>query len=851
MMINAMDGRAEKHQRVVIIIDDTPEDRQVYRRYLLKDEDWRYEILEAETGGAAIALCRETRPDCVLLDYRLPDFNGLEVLASLAGGRQESICPVVMLTAEEDIAVAVTALKSGAQDYLNKTTLTAVDLLHAVNNAIERVALRRENERQRRELADQNRKLEETLAAQKLLDEGLREIWERMTGIIESAMDAIITVDDQRRIVIFNAAAERMFDCPVADAVGEPISRFIPDQFLYAGEPQIHQCVEEGEDPPQTGRQTGATGAISGLRASGEVFPVEASLSRVEVGGQRLYTVILRDITERKRAEGILKRYELLSEMASDIVLLVRPRDGRIIEANQSAAAAYGYDRETLMKMTIFELRAPGTLPDVATQIARADAGSVLFETFHWRKDGSVFPVEVSSTGADIDGERMLLSVIRDITGRKRIEQERDLLLRREQQARQLAEDANRAKDEFLAMVTHELRSPLNAMLGYARIQCVRRQIDPEEARRAFETIRRNGERQRVLIDDLLDTARIITGKLRLEVGPVDLSVVVNEAIETVRPAADLKLIEIKSNLDPEAGQVTGDIERLQQVVWNLLTNAVKFTPEGGRVEITLERAGPRVILTVRDTGKGIAPEFLPHIFDRFTQQDTSHSRRYSGLGLGLALVKQLIEMHGGEISASSAGEGKGATFIIALPVGESGRSGEWAQRKAGDIFSPTLPFSDSPALPLSHCPTPPLSDVGVLLVDDEEDARVMVTQALKESGANVVAVSSAVEAFAMIIEPPQPDWPDVLVCDIGMPEEDGYSLMRRIRDWEKGRDLYLPSIALTSYNRAEDRLNAIGAGYKIHIAKPFEPEEMVAVVKSLVSHAKRSAGSREKTPND
>jgi signal transduction histidine kinase/CheY-like chemotaxis protein len=465
-------------------------------------------------------------------------------------------------------------------------------------------------------------------------------------------------------------------------------------------------------------------------------------------------------------------------------------------------------------------------------------------------RSGNEIPVEVTFGEYSKGGRHVFTGIIRDITERKRIELERDLLLRREQHARQLAEEANRAKDEFLAVVTHELRSPLNAMLGYARIQCAKQRIDPEEARRDFETIRRNGERQKVLIDDLLDTARIITGKLRIEVGPVDLAGVVNDAIETVRPAADSKLIRLSSKLDPQIlgnGQVKGDAVRLQQIVWNLLTNAIKFTPEGGQVEVKLERVRSRVSLTVRDTGSGIAPEFLPHIFDRFTQQDTSPSRRYSGLGLGLALVKQLVEMHGGEIRATSAGEGQGAAFSLTLPAmadketrrrgdGETGRRGDGERGRRGERGNSSLPLlvSQSPSLPVSPSPHLPLSSVGVLIVDDEEDARTLVAKVLEESGANVVAVSSAVEAFAMITEPLRLDWPDVLVCDIGMPGEDGYSLMRRIRDWERERGIHLPSVALTALNRAEDRLNALGAGYNMHIAKPFEAEEVITVVKNL-----------------
>jgi len=837
--------RVEKPQRTVLIVDDTVEDRYIYRRYLVQDEEWRYRVLETETGEEALALCRESQPDCILLDYRLPNLNGLEVLAALAGDYEEAICPVVMLTAEEDIAVAVAALKSGAQDYLNKNTLTAVDLTHAVNNAVERVALRRENAGQRRALLEQNRKLEEALAASSRAEEILR----RYELLSERARDIVLLMRRDGRIVEANQAAITAYG--------------------YDRETLLEMIICDLRAPgtlPDLASQIAGADAGGVLfetrhrRKDGSEFPVEISAAGADFAGERMLLSIIRDITARKQAEDALReseeRYRIVAETASDAIITV-DQEGAILLVNRAAEKIFGYPASELLGQELTML-----MPDHLREPHRAGLSRYIetsqrrvawegMEMVARHRNGKEIPVEVSFGEFSKDGHHVFTGIIRDITERKRIEQERNLLLRREQQARQLAEDANRAKDEFLAVVTHELRSPLNAMLGYARIQCLKRQIDPEDARRAFETIRRNGERQKVMIDDLLDTARIITGKLRIEATPVDLAGVINDAIETVRPAADSKLILLTSNLESRTGQVTGDAERLQQVVWNLLSNAVKFTPEGGRVEVTLERLGPRVTLNVSDTGKGIEPEFLPRIFDRFTQQDTSHSRRYSGLGLGLSLVKQLVEMHGGEIKATSAGEGQGATFTVTLPAmadKETRRQGDKETGGQGELPCPPVPLSPCPPVPLS--PALPLSSVGVLIVDDEEDARTLVSKVLEDSGANVVAVGSATEAFAMIVEPPQPNWPDVLVCDIGMPEEDGYSLMRRIRDWERGRDLHLPSVALTALNRAEDRVNALGAGYKMHIAKPFEPEEVVTVVKSLATCGKKSGNHRRRKMN-
>ncbi len=603
-MTKAIDANPEERQRTVLIVDDYPEDRRVYQRYFLQDNEWRYKTIEAATGEEAIALFRESKPDCVLLDYRLPDLNGMEVLAAIAESSEEAICPVVMLTGEEDIAVAIEALKAGAQDYLNKNSLTAIGLSHSVNRAIERVTLRRENAVQRRTLIEQNRKLEEALAAssraeeilrrdiaaRKKAEEALRESEERYRIVTETASDAIITVDDEGLILLVNRAAEKIFGYEAVELLGRDLTILIPDYLREAHLAGFKRYTETGE------RNITWDGIeLVGLHRSGNEIPVEVSFGEFSNRGRHVFTGIIRDITERKR-----------------------------------------------------------------------------------------------------------------------IQLERDLLLRREQHARQLAEEANRAKDEFLAVVTHELRSPLNAMLGYARIQCAKQQIDPEEARRDFETIRRNGERQRVLIDDLLDTARIITGKLRIEVSPVNLAGVVSDAIETVRLAAESKLIRISLDLDPQIvdSQVIGDAERLQQIVWNLLSNAVKFTPEGGQVNVKLERRGSGVSLTVSDTGMGIAPEFLNHIFDRFTQQDTSHARRYSGLGLGLALVKQLVEMHGGEIKATSEGKGQGATFTLTLPAMIDRESREQGNKETrGQVDKETRGQGDFTApFPLFPCPLVPPS---------------------------------------------------------------------------------------------------------------------------------------------
>jgi signal transduction histidine kinase/ActR/RegA family two-component response regulator len=385
-----------------------------------------------------------------------------------------------------------------------------------------------------------------------------------------------------------------------------------------------------------------------------------------------------------------------------------------------------------------------------------------------------------------------------------------------ERQARRQAEEANRMKDEFLALVSHELRSPLNSILGYAALLRYSG-FDAQKIKQAAEVIERSGKAQTQLIDDLLDTARIISGKLRLEVGPVDLVSVIEQAVQTVRPAADAKEISLETNLPSEIGQITGDPARLQQVVWNLLSNAVKFTPQGGRVEARLERVDPHIRITVSDTGKGINPDFLPYVFDRFQQADASSARRYGGLGLGLALVKYLVELHGGTVEAASAGEGRGATFKVTLPV-----------------RAVATPLGEAGGAPTTVRSSEELAGMRALVVDDENDARELIETVLRQYGAEVVAVSSAAEAYSLLTATPSQGWPDIMVTDIGMPDEDGYSLIRRVREWERGQGAHIPAVALTAYGRVEDRVRALNAGFQMHVAKPVDPAELAAVITSI-----------------
>jgi PAS domain S-box-containing protein len=381
------------------------------------------------------------------------------------------------------------------------------------------------------------------------------------------------------------------------------------------------------------------------------------------------------------------------------------------------------------------------------------------------------------------------------------------------------AEEAMRAKDEFLAVVSHELRNPLNSILGYARLLRTET-ADAAQIKQLVGIIERNGRMQLQLIEDLLDTARIITGKLELEVQPVDLVAVITAALDVVRPSAQAKGVRLISNLNPLAGQITGDPDRLQQVVWNLLSNAIKFTPENGRVEIILKRMDPHVAIMVRDTGRGIEPEFMPHIFERFRQADMSSMRRAGGLGLGLSLANHLVELHGGTIEAESAGAGQGATFTVRLPV------------RAVYTVQPEESKAEAAPPPAG---AKSLAGVRALIVDDEEEARLLLTLMLQNYGAEAVAVSSGKDALELLAWQTPDERFDVLICDIGMPMEDGYAVMRKVREEPPDKGGEIPAVALTAYGRAEDRLRALKAGFQMHVTKPVDPDELSVVILSLL----------------
>ena len=425
------------------------------------------------------------------------------------------------------------------------------------------------------------------------------------------------------------------------------------------------------------------------------------------------------------------------------------------------------------------------------------------------------------------------LTIIEDVTERVAREGElqaqveaRSRLLSSEKLARNDAERANRLKDEFLATISHELRNPLNAILGWAHMLRLGK-LTPPNTDRAVETIYRNAKSQAQLVADLLDVSRIISGKLRLDVRPVDLLSIVNAAIDSIRPAADAKSIRLQTILDPAAGPISGDADRLQQIVWNLLTNAVKFTPKGGRVQVKVQRVDSHVEIVVTDSGVGISKEFLPYVFDRFRQADASTTRIHGGLGLGLSIVHQLVDLHGGSVSVHSDGEGKGASFTIILPfVGVV--STEKESEAVEQVHSDKINTFEG---------LPTLEGLKVLVVDDEADTRELIQEVLKDCGSEVILSRSAAEALEAL----EKYKPDILISDLGMPDEDGYSLISKIRALPSERGGHIPAAALTAYARAEDRMRVLRSGFQFHLPKPVDSAELVTVVASLAGRAYKS----------
>ena len=530
---------------------------------------------------------------------------------------------------------------------------------------------------------------------------------------------------------------------------------------------------------------------------------------------------VYHDITEHKRAEKSLReseaRFRRLFE-SNLIGVAFWNVDGFIIDANDAFLQLAGYTRDqfaTLDRINWRELTPVEykDLDDRALLEVQTTGVCRIYEKEYLHRNGKRVPIVLGIALLN-DSKDNCVAFVLDITDRKSAEKECDRLLEREMKARQQAEIANKIKNEFLGVLSHELRTPLNSVLGWSKMLQTRK-FDEKTTNHALETIERNAKLQTQLIEDLLDVSHILQGKLNLNICPVSLVMVVEAALKTVQLAAQAKSIQIQTIFAPTLGQVIGDPNRLQQVVWNLLSNAVKFTPTGGRVEIRLMEAANQAQIQVSDTGKGISPDFLSYVFDYFRQADGTTTRTFGGLGLGLAIVRKVVEMHGGKVQAESLGEGSGATFTVELPLLVRSEDVRYEENESLDC---------EPESSL-------LSNTQVLVVDDEPDIRDLITFILQDYGVEVTAVSSAQEALQALSE----SIPDVLISDIGMPKTDGYMLMREVRARSPQQGGHVPAIALTAYAGEMNQQQALAAGFQIHISKPVDPDVLVKAIADLI----------------
>ena len=640
-----------------------------------------------------------------------------------------------------------------------------------------------------------------------------------LAALIDSAEDAIISKTLEGIITSWNKAAQRIFGYTADEIIGKPVTILIPEGHLDE-EPAILARLRAGEriEHYETVRKR-KDGTL--INISLTVSPIIGPNGKI-VGASK----IARDITEQGQAR---KALDDASERLKLALAAARLGDWSwdtktdVVTLSETAARLFDIPSDSQMTWTqIRELlheedREPARL---AVEKALAEHSDYDIEYRVEGKDGSEVWVSAKGRGLyDPDGDVVgMLGFVQDISVRKRNEEMLfEQAVANERLYRQ-AEESSRLKEEFLATISHELRTPLSAILGWTRMLRLG-QLSKENELKALDTIERNARAQAQLVDDLLDVSRIITGKLRMDVRPADPNSFIDAAVEAVRPAADAKGVRMQKVIDTGAISIPGDPARLQQVVWNLLSNAIKFTPRGGRVQIRSERVNSHLEIVVSDTGQGISADFLPHVFDRFRQADQKTSRQHGGMGLGLAIVRHLVELHGGTVNAISEGEGRGATFTVTLPIAPIYQidSGSRIHPAARDL------------LPANDC-TDRLDGLRILVVDDETDTRDLLRQGLEYCGAKVKEVGSADEAMKAL----ETFTPDILISDIGMPGVDGYDLIRQIRKLSVDEHRKIAAIALTAYTRVEDRLQALRAGYDMHVPKPVELAELVAVAATL-----------------
>ncbi|WP_088889919.1 response regulator [Leptolyngbya ohadii] len=805
----------------ILLVDDNQDDRALAIRQL-KQALPAVLITEAGTAEAFEQALTELFFDVVITDYQLRWSNGLTVLKRIKAHHPD--CPVVMFTNTATQATAVEAMKSGLDDYVIKSPSHYVRLPAAVKAALERVAAKRQ-------AASLQARIQ-TLLNQ--LDVGIYRLTSE--GALLEGNAAFL------RLV----GLERLTEVP-ADQTLEPYFR--PQDYAEL----LVQLKQNGEVRDRE---------VQLRCADGSTRWVKLSKTFTRTDGTTIIDGLMEDITERKQAEAQAEREKCRSQFLSEASrLLATSLDHHTTLENLANLAV-----PALANICFIDVIEPNSIlfgepilatsdPNQATLLLelrrryppRTDTESGIGKVL--RTGQSELRSEIPNSlfgqiAQDADHLELLQQLgakawiivplaVQDrkfgtialvLTQATRCYDRTDLEMAEELARRtaialdnvrlyQEAQQANLAKDEFLAIVSHELRNPLNSMLGWAQL-LRKRQFEDPTVSRAIETIERNAKLQNKLIEDLLDVSRIIQNQLEISRQSVSLVPVIDSVIEALQPSAKAKSIEIASSLDSAVGQVLGDESRLEQIVSNLLSNAIKFTPAGGRIEVGLQRAGSLAEITITDTGQGISANFLPFLFERFRQADSSKTRSQGGLGLGLAIVRHLVELHGGSVYATSAGEGKGSTFTVQLPIQEI----------------PLTLALDSSGKGARELPS--LASLRILVVDDDLDNRELIAFVLEQQQAQVTLAESAMEALNILS---QVDI-DILISDIGMPDEDGYSLIRRIRALKGSQKRRIPAIALTAFAKEEDQQASTAAGFQYHLSKPVNPDDLIVVVANLAS---------------
>ncbi len=805
----------EFSDRLILMVDNNERRRKLLQSYLEKDKNFNYSYVDRNTGAEALVVLSEQPVQAIFIAAQLQDMSVLELLLSVQKTHQN--IPILVIVENESDAMIPQLLDAGVSFCLSESQLTPLllkQILSAVLNNQYKSQVNGTQNNNPGQNTEERLQIAFEVAKMGYWEWNIQKDQFRWHG----QAGKIFGFQDQQSDVDLTTLLSRIYPSD-RDAVTQAIQNSIKNGEDCNVEFRIHDDVQD----------------IHWLNGKARTLFDRDSHPVLMIG-------VVRDVTERATSDLALSASQRLNQAILDSLpehIAVLENNGNIVAINkawQNFAIENNISPSALQNtigtnyLEVCET-AKGECSEESDIVANGIRSVLNGSIDHFRLE---YPCHsptkqhwflLQATPLIHEDGGVVISHF-DITERRKIEAQLATLLSKAQIARESAESANRAKDEFIAQITHDLRSPLSAVLGWTKV-LKNKKVNEQVRDEALQTIAESAEKQARLIEDLLDISRMTAGKLRLDVRPVSLSAVIRSAMDIMQPACDAKGIHYTTELATDADDVTGDPDRLEQVIWNLVSNAVKFTPNKGQIKIRLERADPYVCITISDTGCGIKPEHLPFVFERYWQPDSGSGKSKAGLGLGLSLVKYIVELHGGTVYVSSEGQNKGTTFIINLPYRAVRLNNK---EEIPELISQNVQkkFDQLPEPPLS---SEALSGIFVLVVDDEPSARELVAEILRQHDAEVVTAASAKAAFEII---QSGRIPDLLVSDISMPEEDGYMLISKIRHLSPDMGGSIPAIALTAFGRMEDRVRALSAGFQMHLPKPIEPAELALVAANL-----------------